>query len=83
MVAHTKEFGLLTDVEMIPQVLLIGSFIQAIDEVLKKFTGTVRCDLVADLNACFSKKFSTMIWGVEHKGEIIQAEGLFIVIAVH
>ena len=83
MVAHTKEFGLLTDVEMIPQVLLIGSFIQAIDEVLQQFTGTVGCNLVNDLNACLSKKLSAMIRGMEHKGKIIQPKGFLVVVTVH
>jgi hypothetical protein len=35
MVAHSQEFGFLTDIEVIPQVLLIGSIIQTIDEILQ------------------------------------------------
>ena len=83
MVAHTKEFGLLTYVEVIAEVLLIGSFIQGIDKILKQFAGTVRCDLMAYLNACLSKKLSAMIRGVEHKGEIVQTEGFFVVVTIH
>lgn len=83
MVAHAQEFGLFANVEMIPQVLLIGGIVQTIDEILKKFAGTIGCNLVNDLNTRLAKKFSAMIRGVEHKGEIVQTEGLFVVIAVH
>ena len=80
MVTHAQEFGLLADVEMVPQVLLIGSFIQPIDEILQQFTSTVGCNLMAYLNASFAKKLSAMIRGVEHKGEVIQTEGFLIVV---
>ena len=83
MVTHTKKFGFLTDVEMIPQVLLIRIFIQPIDEVLQQFAGTVGCNLVADLYSGFAKKLSAMIRGVEHKGKIIQPEGFLVVVTVH
>ena len=81
MVAHSQEFWLLTDVEMIPQVLLIGSFVQTIDEILQQFTSTIRCDLMADLNAAFGKEFSTMIKSMEYKGEIIKMESFFVIVA--
>ena len=83
MVAHAQEFRLLTNVEMIPQVLLIGSIIQTIDEILQQFTCTIGCNLMADLNACFAKKFSAVIHCMEYEGKIIQAEGFLVVIAVH
>ena len=54
MVAHAQEFRLFADVEVVPQILLIGSFIQAIDEISKKFTSSIRCNLVADLNSGFT-----------------------------
>ena len=69
MVAHTKEFGLLTDVEMIPQVLLVGSFVQTVDKILKELAGTIGCNFMTDANASFAKKFSAMIRGMEYKRE--------------
>ena len=83
MIAHAKEFRLFADVEVVSQVLLIGSFVQPIDEVLQQFTGTIGCNLMNDLNTRLAKKLSAMIWGVEHKGEIIQAEGFLIIVTVH
>lgn len=83
MITHTQEFGFLTDIEAIPQVLLIGSFIQPIDEILQQFAGTIGCDFMANLYAGLAKKFSAVIRSVEHKGKIIQAEGFLVVIAVH
>ena len=83
MVTHAKEFRLLADVEMISQILLIGSFVQAVDQILKKFAGAVRSYLVNDLNTRLAEEFSTTVRGVEHKGEIIQTEGFLVVIAVH
>ena len=83
MVAHAQEFRLFADIEVIPQVLLIGSFIQPIDEILQQFAGTIGCNLMAYLNASFAKKLSAMIRGMEHKGKIIQAEGFFIIVTVH
>ena len=83
MVTHAQKFRLFADVEVVPQVLLIGSFIQAIDEVLQQFTGTIGCNLMNDLNTHLAKKLFAMIWGVEHKGEIIQAEGFLIIVTVH
>jgi hypothetical protein len=68
---------------MIPQILLVGSFVQAIDKILQQFAGTIGCNLMADVNSSFAKEFSAMIWGVEHKGEIIQAEGFLVVVTVH
>ena len=65
---------------MITQVLLIGILIQTIDKILKKFTCTIGCNLVADVNASFAKKLSAMIRSMEHKREIIQAEGFLIII---
>ena len=65
---------------MITQVLLIGILIQTIDKILKQFTGAIGCNLVADVNASFAKKLSAMIWSMEHKREIIQAEGFFVVV---
>ena len=83
MVTHAKEFRLLADVEMVPQILLVRGFIQTVDKILKQFTGTIGCNLVANLYSGFTKKFSAMIRGMEHKGKIIQAEGFLVVIAVH
>lgn len=83
MVTHAQKFGLFADVEMVPQVLLIGSFIKPIDEVLQQLAGTIGCNFMANLYASLAKKLSTMIWGVEHKGEIIQAEGFLVVITIH
>ena len=83
MVTHAKEFRLLADIEMISQILLIGSFVQAVDQILKKFTGAVRSYLVNDLNTRLTEEFSSTVRGVEHKGEIIQPEGLFVVATVH
>ena len=80
MVAHSQEFWFLTDIEVIPQVLLIGSLVQTIDEILQQFAGTIGCNLMADLNASFAKKFSAMIRGMEYKGEVIQTEGFLIVV---
>ena len=71
MIAHSQEFGFFTDVEMITQILLIGSFVQAVDQILKKFTGAVRSYLVNDLNTRLTEEFSSTVRGVEHKGEII------------
>ena len=83
MVAHAQEFRLFADIEVIPQVLLIGSFIQPIDEILQQFAGTIGCDFMANLYAGLAKKFYAVIRSVEHKGKIIQAEGFLVVIAVH
>ena len=71
MVTHTKKFGFLTDIEMVPQILLVRGFIQTVDQILKQLTGAVRCNLVADLNASFAKKLSTMIWSMEYEGKSI------------
>ena len=83
MVTHTQKFRLFADVKMIPQVLLVRRFIQAVDKILKQFAGTIGCNLVDDLYTGSAKKLSAMIRGMEHKGEIIQAEGLFVVVTVH
>lgn len=80
MVAHAQEFRLFADVEVVPQVLLIGSFIQLIDEILQQFAGTIGCNLMANLYSGFTKELSAMIRGMEHKGKIIQAEGFFIIL---
>ena len=80
MITHAKEFRLLADVKMISQILLIGSFIQPIDEILQQFAGTIGRNLMADMNSSFAKEFSAMIRGVEHKGEVIQTEGFLIVV---
>lgn len=69
MVAHAKEFRLLTDIEMIPQVLLIGRFIQTVDKILKQIAGAIGCNLIANLDSCFAKKFSAMLRCVEHEGK--------------
>jgi len=79
MVAHSQEFGFLTDIEVITQVLLIGSFIQTIDKILLQFTSTIGCNLMNDLNIRLAKEFSAMIRSIEHKGEIVLAEGFLIV----
>ena len=55
VVTHAQEFRLLADVEVVPQVLLIGSIIQTIDEILQQFTCTIRCNLVTDLYVGFAK----------------------------
>ena len=83
MVTHAQEFRLLADVEMVPQVLLIGSFIQPIDEILQQFTSTIGGNLMAYLNASFAKKLSAMIRGVEYKGKIIQPEGFLVVVTIY
>ena len=83
MVTHTKKFGFLTDIEMVPQILLVRGFIQTIDEVLQQFTSTIGCNLVANLYSGFTKKFSAMIRGMDHKGKIIQPEGFLIIVSVH
>ena len=83
MVTHAKEFRLLADVEMVPQILLVRGFIQTVDKILKQFTGTIGCNLVANLYSGFTKKFSAMIRGMEHKGKIIQPEGFLIIVSVH
>ena len=83
MIAHAQALRLLADVEMVPQVLLIGSFIQPIDEILQQFTCTIGCDLMANLYAGLAEKISATIRGVEHKGKIIQAEGFLVVVTVH
>ena len=83
MVTHAKEFRLLADIEMISQILLIGSFVQTVDQILQQFTGTVRSYLVNDLNTRLAEEFSTTVRGVEHKGEIIQPEGFLIIVSVH
>ena len=80
MVAHSQEFWFLTDIEVIPQVLLIGSLVQTIDEILQQFAGTIGCNLMADMNTCFVKKFSATIRSMEYKGKIIQAESFFVVV---
>ena len=71
MVAHAQEFRLFADVEVVPQILLIGSFIQPIDEILQQFAGTIGCDFMTNLYAGLAKKFSAVIRSVEHKGKII------------
>ena len=83
MVTHTQKFRLLADIEMITQILLVGSFVQAIDKILQQFAGTIGCNLVANLYSGFAKKLSTMIRGVEHKGKIIQPEGFLVVVTIH
>ena len=83
MVAHAQELRLLADIEMVPQILLVRGFIQTVDKILKQFTGAIGCNLVADLYSGLSKKVSAMIRSMEHKGEIIQPEGLLVVVAVH
>ena len=83
MVTHAKEFRLLADVEMVPQILLVRGFIQTVDKILKQFTGTVRSYLVNDLNTRLAEEFSTTVRGVEHKGKIIQPEGFLVVVTVH
>ena len=83
MIAHTQEFRFLADVEVVSKILLIGSIVQTVYKILKQFAGTIGCNLMADLNAGFAQKLSATIRGVEHKGEIIQTEGFFVVIAVH
>ena len=55
MVAHAQKFRLLADVEVVAQILLIGSFVQTIDKILQQFTGTIGCNLVADLDSGFAK----------------------------
>ena len=80
MVAHSQEFWFLTDIEVIPQILLIGSLVQTIDEILQQFAGTIGCNLMGDLNTGLAKKFSAMSRGVEYKGKIIKAEGFLIVV---
>ena len=81
MITHSQKLGFFTDVEMIPQVLLIGSIIQTIDEILQQFAGAIGCNLVADLNSAFGKKFSATIRSMEYKGEIVQTEGFVVVVA--
>lgn len=68
---------------MITKILLIGSFIHTIDEILKKLTGTVSCNLVADLNSRFGEEFSAIIRSVEYEREIIRAESFLIVVTIH
>ena len=41
MIGHADTFRLFADVEVVPQILLIGSFIQPIDEILQQFAGTI------------------------------------------
>ena len=43
MVAHAKKFRLFTDVEVIPQILLIGSIVQTIDEILQSVVINKEC----------------------------------------
>ena len=83
MITHAQKFGLFADVEMITQILLIGSFVQTINEILKKFAGAIGCNLMDNLNTSFAKKLSAMVRGMEHKGEIIQPESFLVVVAVH
>ena len=68
---------------MIPQILLVGSFVQPIDEVLQKFTGAIGCNFMTDVGTTLCQKIPAMIHCVEHKGKILQAEGFLVVIAVH
>ena len=83
MVTHAQKFGFFTDVEMVSQILLIGGFVQTVDQLLKKFAGSVGCHFVTDRDAGAAKQLSAMIRGVEHKGEVLQPEGFLVVVAVH
>ena len=80
MIAHAQELRLLTDIEVVTKILLIGSIIQTIDEILQQFTCTIGCNFMADLNASFAKKLSAMIRGMEYKGEVIQTECFLVVV---
>ena len=75
MVAHTQELRLFANVEVVTQVLRIGCRVQAVNQFLKKFAGTVGGYLVADPDTGFLEKLSAVLYGMEHKGKIIQAEG--------
>ena len=80
MVAHTQELRLFADVKMIPQILLIRSFVQIVDKILQQFAGPVGRNLAADSDSSFAKEFSAMIRGMEHKWKIIQTEGFLVVV---
>ena len=54
MIAESQKFRFFTDVEMIPQVLLIRSFIQTINEILQHFMRAQLPDsLIADFFTFF------------------------------
>lgn len=82
MITHSKEFGFLTDVEMIPQVLLIGSLVQTVDKILQQLAGTIGCYLTTNMNTGFTQLFSAMIYCMKHKRKIVKTEGLLIVVTV-
>ena len=82
MVAHTEKFRLFADIEMIAQVLAICVIVKAVDQILQQFAGTVGGNLVADSDSGFAQKRSAVIDGMEDKGEIIQPEGFFIIVAM-
>ena len=83
MIAHAQEFRFLTDVEMIPKVLLIGRIIQTVDQILQQLACSISCYFVANLYPGLTKKFSAVIHGMENKGKIIQPEGFLVVVAIH
>ena len=67
---------------MIPKILLIRSFIQAVDKILKQFACSIGGNLVAYVDSDFVQKIPTALHSMKYKGNIIQTEGFFVIIAV-
>ena len=81
MVAQSDAFGLFTDIVVIAQILLIAFFIHTVDHPGQKFAESVGGYLMQDPESSFLQERSRMGEGIEDEREVIQAEGLFVIIA--
>ena len=56
MIGHTEKFGLLTDIIMVSEILLIISVVQVIYLFFKQLAGTVGSNFVFNVNICIPKE---------------------------
>ena len=83
MVGGTQVFRLLTGVEVIAQILGIVFLVHGVDLILEQFADPVGGHLMEHPHAALPQQLPASVHGVEHEGEVMTAEGLFIVIAVY
>ena len=71
-------FRLLTGVEVIAQILGIVFLVHGVDLILEQFADPVGGHLMEHPHAALTQQLPASVHGVEHEGEVMTAEGLFI-----
>ena len=82
VVGHAQHFRLFADVKMIAQVLRVVLVAHLVDALGKQLGCAIGCNLMQKRNAAVQQQLARSIHRVKHKGKVVQAEGLLVVVAV-